>query len=376
VQTERKGTAHATLAAESAIARGYDEVLVVFADTPLIKPATYSALRHKIAAGTGLAVLGFDAADPSGYGRLLLDKNALIAIREHKDASPSERAIGLCNAGLMAFDGRAVLGWLKAIGAQNAQGEFYLTDAVDIARQQGVEAQVVMALESEVLGVNDRLQLAQAEALCQKHLREKHMCNGVTLIDPSSVFFAMDTKLGRDVVIEPNVFFGGGVEVGDGVIIHAASHIEGAHIAQHCSIGPFARLRPNTFLAAETKIGNFVEIKAAHVEQGAKISHLSYIGDAHIGADVNIGAGTITCNYDGFGKYKTSIGAKAFIGSNSCLVAPVSIGEGAYVGSGSVITDSVAPDALALARGRQVEKAGWATQFRAKMAALRAKSKP
>jgi bifunctional UDP-N-acetylglucosamine pyrophosphorylase / glucosamine-1-phosphate N-acetyltransferase len=371
VQHERKGTAHATLAAEAAIARGYDEVLVVFADTPLILPATFNALRQSISAGGGVAVLGFEAHDPSGYGRLIMAADELMAIREHKDASPAERAVTLCNAGLMAFDGRALLHWLKRIGQANAQGEFYLTDCVEIARQSGAHAHVVRAPESEVLGVNDRVQLAQAEHVCQQRLREHHMRQGVTLIDPASVFFAMDSVLGRDVLIEPHVFIGAEVVIGDRVTIHASSHIEGARIGDGSSIGPFARLRPGSLLDGEAKVGNFVELKAAHIELGAKISHLSYIGDAHIGAEANIGAGTITCNYDGYGKYKTEIGAHAFIGSNSSLVAPVSIGEGAFVGSGSVITHSVAPDALALARGQQVEKQGWAKTFRAKMQAVR-----
>lgn len=375
VQTERKGTAHAALAAQEAIARGYDDVLVVFADTPLIEPSTFAALRHAIAAGAGVAVLGFEAKDPTGYGRLLIKEGALIAIREHKDANAQERAVHICNAGLMAFDGRRMLRWLSVIGSQNAQGEFYLTDSVDIARRSGAQAQVVMAPETEVLGVNDRVQLAQAEAICQQRLRDQFMRNGVTLIAPESVFFSMDTSIGRDVLIEPNVFIGPAVVIGDHVTIHASSHIEGAQIGDGSAIGPFARLRPKSILGAHVKIGNFVELKAAYVEQEAKISHLSYIGDAHIGAATNIGAGTITCNYDGYGKYKTDIGANAFIGSNTSLVAPLTIGDGAFIGSGSVITDSVAADALALARGKQVEKQGWAAVFRAKMGAVKAARK-
>lgn len=371
VQSERKGTAHAVLAAQQALA-GYDDVVVVFADTPLIEPSTYTALREKIAQGAGVAVLGFDAKDPTGYGRLLMRGDELTSIREHKDASTEERSITLCNAGLMAINGKHILNWLSAIGNNNAQGEYYLTDCVDVARRNGAQASVVRAPESEVLGVNDRVQLAQAETICQQRLRNAHMRNGVTLIAPETVFFAVDTKIGRDVLIEPNVFFGAGVVVGDNVTIHASSHIEGAHISNGCSLGPFARVRPKSVLGPDVKIGNFVEIKAAQIDHAAKISHLSYIGDAHIGSEANIGAGTITCNYDGFGKYQTNVGAHAFIGSNSCLVAPVTIGEGAYIGSGSVITDEVAADALALARGRQVEKVGWAKSFRLKMQAVKA----
>jgi bifunctional UDP-N-acetylglucosamine pyrophosphorylase/glucosamine-1-phosphate N-acetyltransferase len=366
VQEQRLGTAHAVLAARDAIAEGCDDLLVLFADTPLVTGATILALRQALAGGEGVAALGFETENPFGYGRLLQDKaGRLAAIREEKDASDIERAIKLCNAGLMAIDGRRALALLEKIDNVNAKGEYYLTDIVELARAEALETGVVVAEEAEVLGVNDRLQLAQAEGLAQDRLRRAAMAAGVTLIAPETVFLSMDTKFGRDVLIEPHVVIRPGVTIAEGAVIHSFSHLEGASVGAGATIGPYARLRPGTVLAAKVKIGNFVEIKAANVAEGAKVNHLSYIGDADIGAGANIGAGTITCNYDGFFKYRTTIGAGAFIGSNSALVAPVTIGAGAYVGSGSVVTQDVSPDALALARGRQVEKPGWAAVFRA-----------
>ncbi len=364
VQNERKGTAHATLAARAAIARGYTDILVTYADIPLISASTLAALRAGLAEGAGLVVLGFEAADPTGYGRLIESEGRLAAIREHKDADPEERAIRRCNAGPMAFAGADALAMLDAIGSDNAQNEFYLTDLVEVAHRRGLEAEARMAPEDEVLGVNDRAQLARAEAAMQRRLRERAMIEGATLIAPETVFLSMNTKIGRDVTIEPHVVIGKGVTIDDGAVIHAFSHLEGAHVASLASIGPYARLRPGADIAEKAKVGNFVEIKAASIEAGAKVNHLSYIGDARVGAGANIGAGTITCNYDGFGKYKTDIGAGAFIGSNSALVAPVTIGDGAYVGSGSVVTKDVEPDALAVARGRQADVPGWARAFR------------
>jgi bifunctional UDP-N-acetylglucosamine pyrophosphorylase/glucosamine-1-phosphate N-acetyltransferase len=275
----------------------------------------------------------------------------------------------------MAIDGRRALDLLGRIGAENAKGEYYLTDIVELARADGLETRVVVADETEVLGVNDRIQLAQAEAVLQTRLRRAAMAAGVTMIAPETVFFSHDTLLGRDVLIEPHVVFGPGVTVGDGVVIHAFSHLEGATIGPMATIGPYARLRPGARLADKAKVGNFVEIKNADIAQGAKVNHLTYIGDADIGANANIGAGTITCNYDGFFKYRTVIGANAFIGSNSALVAPVTIGAGAYVGSGSVVTKNVADDALAVARGRQMEISGWAQNFRAMQTAKKEKAK-
>ena len=365
VQSERLGTAHAVLAAREAIARGYDDLLVVFADTPLVRPETFAKMRQALGGGQNAVVaLGFKTKQPAGYGRLILEEGALKAIREDRDATAAEREIETCNAGLMALDGNRALALLSAIGNANSQKEYYLTDIITVAKSRGLNVAAAIAAEDEVLGVNDRVQLAAAETILQERLRAKAMREGATLIDPSSVTLAFDTVLGRDVVVEPHVVFGPGVSVGEGSLIRSFSHLDGATIGKNATIGPFARLRPGTDLSQEVHIGNFVEVKASEVGAGAKINHLSYIGDASIGANTNIGAGTITCNYDGFSKYRTEVGAHAFIGSNSALVAPVKIGAGAYVGSGSVITQDVAPDALALARARPIEKPGWAKAFR------------
>jgi bifunctional UDP-N-acetylglucosamine pyrophosphorylase / glucosamine-1-phosphate N-acetyltransferase len=364
VQAERRGTANAVLAARSSIERGWDDILVIYADGPLLRAETLRGLRGGLAEGAGLVALGFEAADPAGYGRLVERDGRLVAIREEKDASQAERAIRRCNAGPLAISGARALEWLEAVRDDNAAREFYLTDLIEIAGGRGLAATARLADEEEVMGVNDRVQLARAEAAMQRRLRTEAMLAGATLIAPETVFLSMDTKIGRDVLIEPNVVLGPGVTIDDGAVIHAFSHLEGAHVGSGASIGPYARLRPGAEIAAKAKIGNFVEIKAASIEAGAKVNHLSYIGDARVGAGANIGAGTITCNYDGFTKSKTDIGAGAFIGSNSALVAPVAIGDGAYVGSGSVVTENVEPDALAIARGRQANKAGWAKAFR------------
>ena len=372
VQTERRGTAHAVLAARAALSRNYADILVVFADTPLVRPETFTALREKRAPGAGVVALGFEPADPSGYGRLLTDAGGnLLAIREHKDASAQEREVRLCNAGLMALDGARALDWLERVGDDNAQKEYYLPDVVEIARRDGASCAMVQAPAGEVLGVNDKAQLAEAEAEIQHRLRLAAMRAGATLIAPETTFFSHDTVLAPDVLVEPHVVFGPGVTVGEGAIIHSFSHLEGATLAQGVTIGPYARLRPGAKLAQGARIGNFVEIKQAEIGEGAKVNHLTYIGDASIGPRANIGAGVITCNYDGFLKSRTTIGADAFIGSNSSLVAPVEIGAGAYVGSGSVVTKNVESDALAVARARQVLLPGWATTFRKKMAALK-----
>ncbi|QBR69937.1 bifunctional N-acetylglucosamine-1-phosphate uridyltransferase/glucosamine-1-phosphate acetyltransferase [Beijerinckiaceae bacterium] len=367
IQTERLGTAHAVLAARTAIVRGYDDILVVFADTPLVRPETFAAMRKALAGGrNAVAVLGFEARQPAGYGRLIIENGALTAIREDRDANTAERKISMCNAGLMALDGSRALALLEAIGSDNSQSEYYLTDIVSVARSRGFDVAAVIAPEDEVLGVNDRMQLAAAESQLQERLRVAAMQEGATLLDPSSVTLSFDTQLGRDTVVEPHVVFGPGVSVGEGSLIRSFSHLEGATIGPNATIGPFARLRPGAALAHDVHIGNFVEVKASDVGAGTKINHLSYIGDASIGSKTNIGAGTITCNYDGFTKSRTEIGDNAFIGSNTALVAPVRIGEGAYVGSGSVVTKDVAKDALALARERQIEKPGWAKVFRGK----------
>jgi bifunctional UDP-N-acetylglucosamine pyrophosphorylase/glucosamine-1-phosphate N-acetyltransferase len=364
VQHERRGTAHAVLAARGAIKRHPDDILIAYGDTPLIRPASLLRLRDAIADGACAAVLGFRAANPSGYGRLIVSNGELIAIREDADASTGERAAALCNGGTMAFAGKTALALLERIGNHNRKHEFYLTDAIEIARSMSLRAVAIGVEEDEMRGINTKKQLAEAEAVAQQRLRQAALDAGVTLMAPETVFLSADTKFGRDVVVEPFVVFGEKVTVEDGAVIHSFSHLAGAHIGKGVSVGPFARLRPGTRLGEGARIGNFVEVKETVVEAGAKANHLTYLGDASIGANANIGAGTITCNYDGAAKHRTEIGRDAFIGSNSALVAPVRIGDGAYVGSGSVITQDVPDDALALGRSRQVVKQGWATRLR------------
>ena len=364
IQAERLGTAHAVLAAREAIARGADDLLVAFGDTPLISAATFARLRAPLEKGAALAVLGFRAAIPTGYGRLLLEGDRLVAIREHADASAEERKVTLCNAGVMAFDGRRALEILDRIGNTNSKGEYYLVDAVAIVREMGLEAVVIETSEDEVRGINTKAQLAEAEQVMQARLRKAALDAGVTLIAPETVFLAADTKFGNDVTIEPFVVIGPGVTIADGAVIHSFSHIVHSSIGKKALVGPFARLRPGVSLGEGAKIGNFVEAKASTLEAGVKVNHLSYIGDTHIGANSNIGAGTITCNYDGFGKHKTTIGAGAFIGTNSSLVAPVKIGKGAYIGSGSVITKDVPDDAMAVERSPQSNREGGAARYR------------
>jgi bifunctional UDP-N-acetylglucosamine pyrophosphorylase/glucosamine-1-phosphate N-acetyltransferase len=364
IQQARRGTAHAVLAAKPAIAKAPDDILVVYGDTPLIRPATLQRLRAPLAEGAAIAVLGFRAADPTGYGRLITVGDALVAIREEADASQTERKIALCNGGLMGLAGKTALAILQRIGDHNRKGEFYLTDAIEIARSEKLRAVTVEAEEDDVRGINTKSQLAEAEAVAQRRLRQAALAAGVTLIAPETVFLSADTKFGKDVVVEPYVVFGERVTVEDGAVIHSFSHLAGAHVGKGVSVGPFARLRPGAKLGEGSRIGNFVEVKEAAIEAGARANHLSYIGDAVVGANANVGAGTITCNYDGSEKHRTEIGKDAFIGSNAALVAPVKIGEGAYIGSGSVITDDVPADALALGRGRQVVKEGWARRLR------------
>lgn len=364
-QVDRLGTAHAVLAARDAIAAGADDLLVVFGDTPLISAATFERLRAPLQGGASLAVLGFRAADPTGYGRLLVEDGQLIAIREQADASAEECAITLCNAGVMAFAGATALDIIDRIGNANSKGEYYLTDAVEVVRAQGRSAVVIETDEDDVRGINTKAQLAEAEAIMQVRLRRAALDAGVTLIAPETVHLAADTTFGNDVVIEPFVVIGPGVSIADGAVIHAFSHIVQASIGAKASIGPYARLRPGTSVGEGARIGNFVETKAATLEAGVKVNHLTYIGDTHIGAGANIGAGTITCNYDGYNKHRTIIGAGAFVGSNSSLVAPVKIGAGAYIGSGSVVTRDVPDDALAVERSQQQTKEGWASRFRA-----------
>ncbi|RCW24943.1 UDP-N-acetylglucosamine pyrophosphorylase /glucosamine-1-phosphate N-acetyltransferase [Ciceribacter lividus] len=375
LQKERLGTAHAVLAAREAIARGYDDILVAYGDVPLITDGPFAAARAAVAEGHDVAVIGFHTGQPTGYGRLLVKDGELVAIREEKDASDAERAVTWCNSGLMAIDGRKALALLERIGNDNAKREFYLTDVVEIARSLGGRAVAVDASEEELSGCNNRAELAHLERLWQQRRRHEIMLSGVTMIAPETVFLSYDTKIGQDAVIEPNVVFGPGVTVEGGAIIHAFSHLEGAHVASGATVGPFARLRPGAHLAEGAKVGNFCEVKKAEIGAGAKVNHLTYIGDAFVGAGSNIGAGTITCNYDGVNKFETHIGAGAFIGSNTALVAPVSVGDGAYVGSGSVITEDVPADALALGRARQVVKPERAKQIREHNLAIKAARK-
>lgn len=375
IQERQDGTAGAVLAAREAIANHKGDVLVQYADTPLLTVGTLERLHARLDDETGVAVLGFDASDPSGYGRLLTGADGwLQAIREDKDASDDERRITLCNSGVMAFRLDNLLGVLDRIGNANAKGEFYLTDAIEIARSDGARAGVVVCAEDEVMGINSRDQLALAEAIYQKHARLAVMLEGATLIAPETVWFSYDTKIGRDVVIQPNVFFGPGVTIGDNVEILANCHFEQSRIGAGSRVGPFARFRPGAQLGENVRIGNFVEVKNTVLGDGAKANHLSYLGDGEIGAGSNIGAGTIFCNYDGFDKHRTVLGPGVFIGSNASLVAPVKIGEGAYVGAGSVITKNVAADALAVTRASQEERPGWAAKFRALIMKRRARA--
>jgi bifunctional UDP-N-acetylglucosamine pyrophosphorylase / glucosamine-1-phosphate N-acetyltransferase len=363
-QRERRGTAHAVLAAKQAIARKPDDILVIFSDTPLVQPETLARLRKALVEGAAVAVLGFRPGNPAGYGRLLTRGDELLAIREDREASAEERRITFCNGGLMALAGDKALAILGRIGNSNAKGEYYLSDAVAIARDMGLKAVAIETGEDDMRGINTKAQLAETEAVLQQRLRAAAIEAGVTMIAPETVFLSADTKLGRDVTIEPNVVFGPGVVVEDGALIRAFSHLEGAHVGKGARVGPFARLRPGTELGKDVHIGNFVEVKQATIEAGAKANHLSYIGDARVGPDANIGAGTITCNYDGVAKHRTNIGKGAFIGSNSALVAPVTIGAGAYVGTGTVVTKDVPAGALTIGRAEQTIKAGWAKRLR------------
>jgi len=367
VQRDRLGTGHAVRQAEPALAGfTHGTVLVVYGDTPLVSPHTLLRLiAARESADAGVAVLGFRPNDPGAYGRLLTEADgSLKAIVEASDATPEQKAVTLCNSGVMALDAAAVWGWLAGIDNANAKGEYYLTDVVARACADGRTAVVVEGSVEELSGINARAELARAEHIAQEAKRAEAMAGGASLINPASVFFSHDTRLGRDVVVAPFTVFGPGVVVGDGVEIKGFCHLEQCVVADGAILGPYARLRPGTTIGEAAHIGNFVEIKNAEVEAGAKVNHLSYIGDAHIGAKANIGAGTITCNYDGFRKHKTRVGTGAFIGSNSALVAPVTVGDGAIVAAGSVVTEDVPDNALAIARGRQENRTGWATVFR------------
>ena len=369
-QAEQKGTGHAVLQARSAL-EGYEgAVLVLYGDTPFVEAATLERMLDRLDGddGPGVVVLGSCPDDPAAYGRIILGEGDHIAkMVEYRDATDEERAVRLCNSGMMAVRSRDLFRWLGEVTNDNTAGEYYLPDIVNVAAAEGREAVVIEADAYETAGVNSRAELAHLELEWQRRRREQALQDGATLIDPESVWFAYDTKLGRDVTVEPHVVFGPGVEIADGATIKAFSHIEGATIGAWAAIGPFARIRPGTILADHTKVGNFVELKKAKVGAGAKVNHLSYVGDAEVGEHANIGAGTITCNYDGFAKYRTVIGAGAFIGSNTSLVAPVTIGDGAVVGAGSVITSDVDPDSLAIERSEQKGIAGWARRFRERM---------
>jgi bifunctional UDP-N-acetylglucosamine pyrophosphorylase/glucosamine-1-phosphate N-acetyltransferase len=366
VQQDRRGTAHAALVAAPHFGDG--EVAVLYADNPLIRAATLRRLLERRAAGdAGLALLAFRPADPGRYGRVLTRDGYVGRIVEWIDAAAAERAETLCNAGVLCAAAADMARWLGEVRADNAKGEYYLTDVVALANGEGARVAAVEAPAEELGGINSRAELAAAEAVVQSWLRAAALDGGVTMTDPSSVFLCADTELGADVTIEPNVVFGPGVTVASGAQIRAFSHLEGCIVGPDCIVGPHARLRPGAELGAQVHIGNFVEVKAAKLGVGAKANHLAYLGDAEIGAETNIGAGTITCNYDGYHKHRTTIGARVFIGSDTALVAPVTVGDGAIVAAGSVITEDVPPDALAVARGRQANKAGRAPAIRRKL---------
>lgn len=374
-QTEAKGTGHAASMARDLFEKATGYIAVVYGDHPLLRGQNFKVVLDRLDAGLDVAILGFEPKDPTGYGRFITDGEQLLAIREHKDASEAERQIGLCNACILAFRAEVFRELIDKLDSNNAQNEFYVTDLVGLANQAGKKVGFGIAPENDVMGVNDRSQLARAEGLFQDMQREEFMKAGVTLKDPKSVWFSYDTQIARDVTIEPNVVFGPGVTIAEGAVVHAFCHIEGASIGRNASVGPFARLRPEAKLGENAKVGNFVEIKKADIGQGAKVSHLSYIGDATIGAEVNVGAGVITVNYDGYNKHQTIVGDHAFIGSNASLVAPVTVGARALVASGSVITEDVEADALALGRSRQTVKAGRAKDIFARAAAAKAAKK-
>ncbi|MEL6378668.1 MAG: bifunctional UDP-N-acetylglucosamine diphosphorylase/glucosamine-1-phosphate N-acetyltransferase GlmU [Pseudomonadota bacterium] len=368
VQAPPQGTGDAVKQALPTLETFEGTVLILYGDTPLMKPATLMALAREVEAGHAVSVLGFRPTTEHAYGRLITDRDGYLhAIVEARDATPAQLEINFCNSGVMAVEARFLRRAVLALKNDNAKGEYYLTDLVAMARAEDLTTTAIEADEAEVMGVDSRSDLAIAEKIWQEQRRTAALDAGVTLHDPSTVYFSVDTKIGKDVTIGQHVVFGPGVNLDDGVTVQPFSHVAGAHLQTGASAGPFARLRPGAKLGPDVKVGNFVEIKKAQLARGAKVSHLSYIGDATLGEDVNIGAGTITCNYDGFNKHQTIIEDGAFVGSNSSLVAPVTIGKGAYVGSGSVVTKSVGADALAVARGRQREIAGWAKKFRSKM---------
>jgi bifunctional UDP-N-acetylglucosamine pyrophosphorylase/glucosamine-1-phosphate N-acetyltransferase len=367
VQQHRLGTGHAALQAEAHFGTG--EIAILFADNPLIQPDTLRQLiRARRHAGAGLALMAMRPADPARYGRLVVEDTRVTRIVEWADATPAERAIGLCNAGALCGPADAVLGWLRRIGSDNEKAEYYLTDLVGLAVRDGAAVTYVEAPEDELRGINSRAELAQAEAVVQGRLRQRALAGGATLMAPDTVFFSHDTRLAPDTVVGPHVVFGPGVVVEGGAEIRAFSHLEQCRVGAGAVIGPYARLRPGTVIGEGAHVGNFVELKAASLGAGAKANHLAYLGDAEIGPGTNIGAGTITCNYDGFEKHRTGIGGNVFVGSNAVLVAPVQLGEGCFVAAGSVITEDVAPDSLVFGRARQTERPGGAAKLRARRA--------
>jgi len=371
-QAEQLGTAHAVAQARRALDGVAGDAVVLYGDTPFVRPETIEAMiearvQHAV------VVLGFEAADPGRYGRLVMEGDSLERIVEFKDATAAERAIRLCNSGVICARASTLFELIDSVGNQNAAGEYYLTDIVAIARQKGLSVGVVRCDEAETLGINTRAELAGAEAAFQARMRAEALELGVTLIAPETIHFAQDTVIGRDAVVGPNVVFGPGVTVESGAEIRAFCHLEGCHVSRGAKVGPFARLRPGAELAEDVHVGNFVEIKAAILDEGAKVNHLSYIGDAHVGEKTNIGAGTITCNYDGVFKHRTEIGARAFIGSDTMLVAPVRVGHDAMTGSGSVITEDVPDGAMALGRAQQTTKPGLGLRMMQRLRALKAK---
>ncbi len=365
VQEPQLGTGHAVLAAKENLKDFDGTVTILYADTPLIKADTANRVFEALDQGADVAVLGFDAEDPAAYGRLITDGDELMAIVEAKEASPEQLEIKLCNSGVISADNKSMFSALDRVENNNAKGEYYLTDVIEIMRADGRRAVSVIGDEAEVLGVNSRTDLALAEKAFQSDKRLQVMGEGVTLRDPDTVIFSYDTEIENDVEIGANVVFGPGVQIKQNATIHPFSHLEGCEIGEGVNIGPFARIRPGTIMGAGSRIGNFVETKKAVIGKDSKINHLSYVGDAEVGENVNIGAGTITCNYDGYNKHKTTIEDNVFVGTHSSLVAPVTIGKGAFLGSGGVITKDVPQDALALGRAEQVNKQGWAKRYHA-----------
>ncbi|RYH03090.1 bifunctional UDP-N-acetylglucosamine diphosphorylase/glucosamine-1-phosphate N-acetyltransferase GlmU [Salipiger sp. IMCC34102] len=371
-QDAQLGTAHAVAQARPAL-DGFDgDAVVLYGDTPFIEPATLEAMKAA-RADHDIVVLGFEAADPGRYGRLVMEGDSLQAIVEYKDADAATRALTLCNSGVICADAKTLFSLIEAVGNDNASGEYYLTDIVGLARARGLSAGVVTCAEAETLGINTRAELAAAEAAFQARKRARAIEDGVILPAPETVIFAQDTHVGADTLVEPYVVFAPGVTVESGATIRAFSHLEGCHVSRDAVVGPYARLRPGATLSEGAKVGNFVEVKNATLGAGAKVNHLSYVGDAEVGAAANLGAGTVTCNYDGYFKHKTTIGAGAFIGSSTMLVAPVSVGDGAVTASGSVVTMDVPPGDLAMGRARQTNKTGLGARLMGRLKALKSK---